>query len=147
MTRLPDLESLPTQPPRPTPTLLDRATQRGPQLAARNATENRVELSGRVTAEPALRELSNGELLVTWRVEVARPLAEQRPFHSVDTITCVSFSSHVQAGVRGWRIDDMVRVQGALRRRRWRSATGVSVVYEVEVRKVSQISSVRDQPS
>lgn len=102
---------------------------------------NQVLLTGRLTAEPALRELPSGDRLVTWRVAVTRPEGERRPHHRVDAVTCVSFCPEVQSAARGWRIGELVHVEGSLRRRFWRSATGPVSVYEVEARRADRAGS------
>ncbi|MDS1268672.1 single-stranded DNA-binding protein [Lipingzhangella sp. LS1_29] len=119
--------------PRPAPPAATRSD------VSETRPANRVELRGRITSEPALRKLSGGQRLVTWRLEVPRCSREQPSVQKTDTVTCVSFSPQVQAVVRGWRLDDLVQVDGALRRRRWRSASGSSVVYEVEARAVARL--------
>nr|WP_246421973.1 single-stranded DNA-binding protein [Nocardiopsis mwathae] len=98
-------------------------------------------MAGRVTAEPYVRELPSGDHLVTWRISVARPAADRRPNQPADPITCVSFRPAIEAATRGWRIGDIVRVSGALRRRFWRSAKGVTSVIEVEAASVALVES------
>ncbi|MFC4565321.1 single-stranded DNA-binding protein [Nocardiopsis mangrovi] len=97
---------------------------------------NDVMLAGRVTAEPAVRELPSGDHLVTWRISITRPPAERRPNQPADPITCVSFLESMQDATRGWRIGDIVGVHGSLRRRFWRTPGGSTSVIEVEARSV-----------
>nr|WP_236700323.1 single-stranded DNA-binding protein [Allosalinactinospora lopnorensis] len=98
-------------------------------------------MAGRVTAEPAVRELPSGDHLVTWRISVTRPPAEQRPNQPADPITCVSFHPSIEETTRGWRIGDVVEISGSLRRRFWRSQNGSSSVIEVEARKAHRVAS------
>ncbi|MGI5121192.1 single-stranded DNA-binding protein [Marinactinospora thermotolerans] len=107
--------------------------------ADRLGHRNEVLLAGRVTAEPAVRELPSGDHLVTWRVSVVRPPQEQRPNQPADPITCVSFHPSMEEATRGWRIGDLVQVTGALRRRFWRSPSGAASVFEVEARTARRI--------
>ncbi|RNL85210.1 single-stranded DNA-binding protein [Halostreptopolyspora alba] len=100
---------------------------------------NEVVLAGRVTAEPAVRELPSGTHLTTWRLSVTRPTADQRPNQPTDPITCVSFQSSIEEATRGWRIGDHVQVSGALRRRFWRSPNGSSSVIEVEAHHAHRV--------
>ncbi|MBB4932467.1 single-stranded DNA-binding protein [Lipingzhangella halophila] len=102
---------------------------------------NEVVLAGRVTAEPAVRELPSGTHLVTWRISVIRPAADQRPNQPADPITCVSFHPSIEDATRGWRIGDLVQVSGALRRRFWRSPNGSSSVIEVEARNAQRVTA------
>ncbi|MDA8369334.1 MAG: single-stranded DNA-binding protein [Nocardiopsaceae bacterium] len=105
----------------------------------RTGHHNEVVLAGRVTAEPAVRELPSGDHLITWRISITRPPEEQRPNQPADPITCVSFQASMEEDTRGWRIGDVVQVTGALRRRFWRSQNGSASVIEVEAKAVRRI--------
>ncbi|MEO7269197.1 MAG: single-stranded DNA-binding protein [Knoellia sp.] len=101
-----------------------------------DATEtsvNTVELSGRVSGEPELRELPSGDELVTLRLVVARPSGG--PVDTID-LACWSTSARRSAG----RVTDgeLVHVTGALRRRFFRTPGGAASRYEVEVAKLSR---------
>lgn len=110
---------------------------------------NHIVLVGRVTAEPALRELPSGDHVATWRVTVTRPPQEQRSSAKVDAVNCFSFDPRLHAATRDWQIGDVVEVSGALRRRFWRTAAGVSSVFEVEAQEAARIAeaAVAHQPS
>ncbi|GLU49380.1 single-stranded DNA-binding protein [Nocardiopsis ansamitocini] len=108
---------------------------------------NEILLAGRVTAEPSVRELPSGDQLVTWRIAVTRPPAEQRPNQPADPITCVSFRRDMVELTRDWRIGDTVQVTGALRRRFWRSPSGASSVFEVEAKTVRHVAPRDHHPS
>ncbi|MFC7330577.1 single-stranded DNA-binding protein [Marinactinospora rubrisoli] len=105
---------------------------------------NEVLLVGRVTAEPSVRELPSGDQLVTWRVSVSRPPAEQRPNQAADPVSCVSFQPAIKEATRDWRIGDLVRVSGSLRRRFWRAPGGSASVFEIEARTVARVAAVPD---
>ncbi|MFC3994531.1 single-stranded DNA-binding protein [Nocardiopsis sediminis] len=105
---------------------------------------NDVLLAGRITAEPAVRELPSGDHLVTWRISITRPPAERRPNQPADPITCVSFHESMQDATRGWRIGDIVQVSGSLRRRFWRTPGGSTSVIEVEARSVEWMGRIGD---
>ena len=94
---------------------------------------NEVHVVGRVTAAPAEKELPSGDRLVTWRIGVARPEVPGPRRARVDSLTLVSFDPHMCDRVHGWRVGDVVRVTGELRRRFWRGWNGVRSVLEVEV--------------
>ncbi len=101
-----------------------------------DATEtsvNTVELSGRVSGEPELRELPSGDQLVTLRLVVTRPSGG--PVDTID-LACWSPSARRSAG----RVSDgdQVHVTGALRRRFFRTPGGAASRYEVEVTKLSR---------
>ncbi|WP_121182587.1 single-stranded DNA-binding protein [Nocardiopsis sp. Huas11] len=104
---------------------------------------NEIVLVGRVTAEPSVRDLPSGDRLVTWRICVARPPDTRFRGRRVDSITCVSFDEGVRDEVRGWRLGDVVRLSGALRRRTWRGYDAVRSVHEVEVGGAALIRAVR----
>lgn len=116
-----------------------------PGAAAETEADHRNEVlvSGRVTAEPFVRELPSGDHLATWRVCVARPADTGFRGRRSDSVTCVSFDRNVHRHLRGWRLGDVVQVTGALRRRVWRGRDGVRSVCEVEARTVAVVRAVR----
>ncbi|QVQ52107.1 single-stranded DNA-binding protein [Spiractinospora alimapuensis] len=102
---------------------------------------NSVVIAGRITAEPALRELSSGHTLARWRVAVTRPVADQRGRVKTDAVTCVTFDPSIHDSLREWRLGDVVEVSGALRRRFWRAESGPVSTFEVEARSVSWLAA------
>ncbi|WP_435198541.1 single-stranded DNA-binding protein [Janibacter sp. GS2] len=92
---------------------------------------NLVELTGRVSGDPQARELPSGDELMTLRLVVAR--AGSGP---VDTIDCACWSALARRAAGRLRDGDRVRVEGALRRRFFRTPTGPASRYEVEVRRL-----------
>jgi single-strand DNA-binding protein len=108
---------------------------------------NEVHLVGRLAAAPVSRELPSGDLVVTFRLVVAREPAPRTTTRSatVDTIDCAAWTKAAQRSVRAWEPGDIVDVRGALRRRFWRSAHGPSSRSEVEVSKARRAS--RASPS
>ncbi len=96
---------------------------------------NAVTLRGRVSTAPELRELPSGTRIVTLRVSVARdpsPMtrgSKQTP----DWVDCVAWGSRQRRRVAGWRVGDVVEVEGALRRRFYRGGAGTAMRLEVEV--------------
>jgi single-strand DNA-binding protein len=113
-------------------------------VAERAAVEhsNEVHLVGRLAAAPVSRELPSGDLVVTFRLVVAReptPRATTRSA-TVDTIDCAAWTKAAQRSVRAWEPGDIVDVRGALRRRFWQSPQGASSRSEVEVSKARRAS-------
>jgi single-strand DNA-binding protein len=107
-------------------------------VAERAAVEhsNEVHLVGRLSAVPVSRVLPSGDLVVTFRVVVARERTNRAPTArsaTVDTIDCAAWTKAAQRSVRSWEPGDVVEVRGALRRRFWRSPHGPSSRSEVEV--------------
>ncbi|GAA4572781.1 single-stranded DNA-binding protein [Planotetraspora kaengkrachanensis] len=89
---------------------------------------NEVTLVGRLSMEPVDRELPSGALLTQWRLAVRRP--DDHPGRQrSDAIECATFDEEVRHMVADWLVDDVIEVQGALRRRWWRGGSR----YEVEV--------------
>ncbi len=89
---------------------------------------NSVFLRGRLSMVPEHRELPSGVVLTRWRLAVRRP--DDHPgSQRADAIECVTFEDDVRAIVSGWRLDDIVEVEGAVRRRWWHGGSR----YEIEV--------------
>ncbi|MER6626204.1 single-stranded DNA-binding protein [Streptomyces sp. NPDC000931] len=126
----------------PTPTSSNTAHHATPatDLTERpDGHRNDVFVVGRVTAAPSERELPSGDRLVTWRICVARPDVPGRRRARADSMTLVSFDPRLCAAVEGWRVGDVVRVTGELRRRTWRGWNGIHSVLEVEADSASRV--------
>ena len=107
--------------------------------------ENTVVLTGKLAGRAEDRTLPSGDVLVTWRIVVRRPAAGRRVPEgvraaSVDTIDCASWRRDVRRALAGWSVGDVVRIEGSLRRRFWRTTTGPASRYEVEVTRVRRLS-------
>ena len=92
---------------------------------------NLVELTGRVSCNPVRRELPSGDELVTLRLVVSRTGGGP-----VDTIDCACWSAGARRAAGRLADGDRVRVEGALRRRFFRTPGGPASRYEVEVRRL-----------
>lgn len=107
-----------------------------------DADRNEVALTGRLAAPAEERTLPSGDLLVSFRVVVARPPAtrvrERAP--TIDTIDCVAWRRVPRKAALGLAAGDLVEVTGALRRRFWRSGAGAVSRTEVEVGKVRRLA-------
>lgn len=119
-----------------------RAAQRDDPAPAQ--ARNEVVLVGRVSGEPEERELPSGDALVSWRLVVERsaprrttPAGVRTP--AVDTLDCVAWTAAVRRTARGLADGDVVAVEGALRRRFWRSGTGPASRTEVEVEQLRRL--------
>jgi len=104
------------------------------------AVANSVMLSGRVAAEPAERVLPSGDRLWTCRIVVPRARvaapASGRRSPSVDVVDLAAWSARARRAMSGWHAGDIVGVEGALRRRFYRSGGGQTASrVEVEVTK------------
>lgn len=109
------------------------------------AARNEVILVGRLAALPVDVELPSGDVLKTWRLVVDRSPSKRavpegvRPT-TVDVVKCVGWTAVVQRAAASWQVGDVVAVEGALRRRFWRTPGGPSSTHEVEVRKAKRVS-------
>lgn len=96
---------------------------------------NSVTLRGRVSAAPLERELPSGDKIVTTRLVMAR--APDRPAGGSrqvsDWVDCVAWTGRARRSVLSWRVDDVVEVDGALRRRFYRTEAANGSRVEVEV--------------
>jgi single-strand DNA-binding protein len=105
-----------------------------------SAARNEVFLAGRVAAPVMEHELTSGATVVKVRLIVDRadsamPWSSQR----VDTIDCVGWTARVQRSMRRWSADDRVEIEGSIRRRFFRGATGTGSRFEVEIAKARRV--------
>lgn len=77
--------------------------------------------------------MPSGDTLWSFRVVVPRPEERTRSRHQVDVVDCCVWAGRVRRSVASWRVDDVVEVRGAVRRRFFRTAQGVASRFEVEV--------------
>ncbi|HET8970596.1 MAG TPA: single-stranded DNA-binding protein [Candidatus Nanopelagicales bacterium] len=98
-----------------------------------NEHVNQVILVGRLGGCAPEQTLPSGDLLIRFRVIVARPVRRSvRP--AVDTVDCAAWTARTRRSLRGWDTGDLIEVTGALHRRFWRPGTGPTASrYEVEV--------------
>ncbi|MEW1953577.1 single-stranded DNA-binding protein [Terrabacter sp. NPDC080008] len=112
------------------------------------APRNEVRLGGRLAAPAEERELPSGDRIVTLRVVVARTPATGRRRQAlegprratVDTIDVVCWTAATRRTALRLRADDLVEVDGALRRRFFGGATGRQSRYEVEATALRRAS-------
>ncbi len=101
---------------------------------------NRVTLTGTVAAAPQVRVLPSGDELVTVRVVVRRPPSTREGAPTVDTVDCAAWRAAPRRSVARWVPGDRVAVEGALRRRFWRTPAGPASRYEVEVERARRLA-------
>jgi single-strand DNA-binding protein len=70
--------------------------------------------------------------MVTWRVVVDRPTSHGHG-PAFDVVDCVAWSARTRRSALAWAVGDVVAIDGALRRRFWRSPGGLQSRCEVEV--------------
>jgi single-strand DNA-binding protein len=96
---------------------------------------NLVRLRGKVSTAPEERELPSGTTIVTLRLSVPRetsPMTEGSR-QTADWVDCAAWGRKPRRTVSGWRAGDQVELEGALRRRFYRGASGTATRLEVEV--------------
>lgn len=102
--------------------------------------ENVVHLRGRVSAVDEPRELPSGDWVLTFRLVVRRPPAPSRAGAlgargrptQVDTIDVACWSASTRRVAGRLTAQDVVEVDGALRRRFFRAGGAATSRYEVE---------------
>ncbi len=115
---------------------------------------NEVRVLGRVSAAARERTLPSGDTLVSMRVVVPRPIAGRARRRAaalsrgisrvtVDTFECVAWGRRAQTALMSLQPDEHVMVQGALRRRFWRTGAGVSSMVEIDVLRVRRVPTRR----
>lgn len=109
------------------------------------AARNEVVLVGRLAAPAEDRELPSGDVLTMWRLVVDRPPPKKRLPEggrppTIDALECVAWTRAVQRSAAAWQAGDVLAVEGALRRRFWRTPVGPSSRYEVEVTKAKRLA-------
>ncbi|WP_131104831.1 single-stranded DNA-binding protein [Ornithinimicrobium sufpigmenti] len=125
------------------------------------APANEVQLVGRVSGDPAERELPSGDRVVQLRVVVPRatrrartgagavaeagadrPRAGDRPRTQVDTIDVVCWTARARAAALRLADGSGVQVAGALRRRFFSTGSGRASRYEVEASSIRRVDLV-----
>ena len=99
---------------------------------------NVVRLVGRLSAPAVVTELPSGDRLCSFRVVVGRP-----PSHAsrqrVDALECTTWVSRVRRSALSWSAGDVVEVEGAIRRRFFRTGAGAASRVEVEVSSARRV--------
>jgi single-strand DNA-binding protein len=99
---------------------------------------NVVRLVGRLSATPAEVEMPSGDVLCTFRVVVGRPPGH-RSAQLVDALECSTSAARVRRSASSWQPGDVVEVEGAIRRRFFRTAAGAASRVEVEVSSARRV--------
>lgn len=119
--------------------------------AAPSDPVNEVHLVGRLAAEPRRRQLPSGDVVVTFRLVVARPpsrLTAGRRAASraasrtatVDTLECAAWRGEVQRRLARAVTGEVLELRGSLRRRFWRDGSAAVSRSEVEVASVRRLT-------
>lgn len=114
-----------------------------PQTRDADTAVNAVSLVGRVSSAPETRELPSGDELVTFRVIVPRPPRTRTGGEGerarVDVIDVACWSARTRRSASRLEAGSVIRVEGSLRRRFFRSGGGAVSRYEVEASAVARV--------
>ncbi len=96
---------------------------------------NEVRLTGRLAADPVLRDRASGESVWHLTVVVDRlaPRGKEKPRQRADWLECTVGSGRLTRQVKGWCADDVVQVAGSLQRRFFRVGGATMSRVEVEL--------------
>ncbi|MEI6404841.1 MAG: single-stranded DNA-binding protein [Actinomycetes bacterium] len=98
---------------------------------------NNVVLVGRVTSVAEDIVLPSDDVLTRFRIVVPRIKPTTRT--TVDTIDLVAFKPAIQKRAHSLDIDDVVEIEGALRRRFWKAGASVASRVEVEMSSLRKL--------
>lgn len=96
---------------------------------------NSVELCGRVNSSPSERELPSGDIVLELRLVVPRIDRS-----GVDTLDLAFWKAGLRRRARNLVVGDVIKVNGALRRRFWQGSTGVTSRSQVEVVDLAKVN-------
>lgn len=115
------------------------------------ATVNEVRLIGRLSLAAEERELPSGDQLTAFRVVVNRPRDKRRGSRvQIDALECHTWIARVRRAAMTWQVGDVIEVNGALRRRFFKTGGRLQSMTEVEVlsaRRVSRAAAAARQAS
>ena len=94
---------------------------------------NDVALRGWVTTVAAERELPSGDVVVQFRIAITRPEG------GVDTIDLESWSAKTRRSALSLKDGEWVEIQGAIRRRFWKSGQGLASRWQVITNEIKRI--------
>lgn len=107
---------------------------------ATHTASNTVVLEGRI-GSIEWRSMPSGDEALVFRVVVDRAPKDRGPSGrvAVDALDCVAWRTDVQRRIERFSDGAWVRVEGALRRRFWRTPGGTASRIEVEARRVTAV--------
>ena len=94
---------------------------------------NDVALRGWVTTIASERELPSGDLVVQFRIAITRPEG------GVDTIDLESWSAKTRRTASSLKDGEWVEISGSIRRRFWKSATGLASRWQVVTSEIKRL--------
>ena len=94
---------------------------------------NDVALRGWVTTIATERELPSGDVVVQFRIAITRSEG------GVDTIDLESWSAKTRRTALSLKDGDWVEISGSIRRRFWKSASGLASRWQVVTNEIKRI--------
>ena len=94
-------------------------------------TANVVRLVGRISQPAQVRVLPSGDSVTSFRIVVPRAARTTRP--GSDSLACSAWTARTRRTVERWDVGDWVELEGAIRSRFFRGASGPASIVEVEV--------------
>ena len=113
---------------------IKKAKVRKPSIKklAKMESKNEVILLGRVSSIQGERELPSGDKVSEFRIVVSRGSRKTQ----IDVIDIAVWKAPLRKRLNSLAVDNWVQVEGALRRRFWQGANGVSNRWQVECEKL-----------
>jgi single-strand DNA-binding protein len=106
---------------------------------------NEVLLVGRVSATPEVRVLPSGDEITVWRLVVMRD-NEPDGRSGQDTLDCTAWTARLRKSAASWDTGDVIEVEGALRRRFWKTSTSLASRCEIEVTRARRVARATPRP-
>ena len=95
---------------------------------------NRVELVGRISSPAEEKTLPSGDVLVEFRMIIDRDDRE-----GVDTLDVATWKASLRKRALNLEAEQWIGVKGVLRRRFWKTSTGVASRWQVEAREITRV--------
>ena len=95
---------------------------------------NDVLIRGRVTSEAVEKELPSGDKVSEFRLVITRSERD-----GVDTLDIASWSSKLRRKSATLSINDWVEISGSIRRRFWKSPTGIASRWQIEALEITKL--------
>ena len=100
-------------------------------------SENHVQLTGRLGAKLSERALPSGDVLLVFHIVVDRD--RPKTATKVDAVPCHVTTRALIAKLGKFEPGEIIAVQGALRRRFWRTPQGIGSAVEVHATNVVRV--------
>ena len=95
---------------------------------------NDVLLRGRVSGEAVEKELPSGDKVSEFRIVVSRFDRD-----GVDTLDIAVWSAKLRRQASSLSTDDWVEITGSIRRRFWKSSTGLASRWQIEASEITRL--------